>query len=536
MLGGRYTHRWAVALCLIMAMALCVMLAPMEALASNKSQGNLFTGEGRCADITQTSGALMGLVIPCVTHSVEQATIRLTDGFAGIIRPVFYAFLVLVVTFFGVKVLQGEGQISREAFLLLLKIGIVITFINNFSSLTPAIYDAMEEGQAIVASAVLPETLYQNSTNVGGIGINITVTQENSNAIHCDFQDFQPQGASGVLWAQMDCLLGEVFGFAFGTGDRHNMVLGASILGMISGVLFGGTFGVGVFFAMVGFLFSIMLLVLRVGFAFLNAYIIAGIYIIISPLFIPLTLLKATASYFDRWWRGLAAAMLMPVLVTGYAIFAMLVYDKMLLAPDSLLNNLLDHQIFESASRGSKCYSPFGEQTNNQIAANTGVSREQMAMSSTFFGGVSQIFVGASQSVCVPNLDMEEYTPPDMSEGQFMSEIFFEMAKLLILAVIMQSGLKSVMGMISMVTGKASVGAALNPQQGREASLAASGKAFQQGVSGAMKAPLSDAEKDQGFTQEDLGTRGASGGLFIARFPGAIASGAAGFTSKVGGG
>lgn len=512
--------------------------APGTAHASNASIGGLFTSEGNCAQISRASGALMGLIVPCITNSVEQATIRLAAGFSNMMMPIFYAFLTLVVTFFGVKVVQGEAQVGKEAFFLLLKVGFVIVFVNNFAGLTPYVYAVVEEGQEIVASAVAPRTLYSAGTNAGPVNVTVTVTQQNSNAVHCDAAQYRPDGAGGVVWAHMDCLLGKIFGFAFGSGDQHNMVLGASVLGMVSGFFFGGTFGLAIFFAIIGFLWSIFSFVLKVGFAFLNGYIIAAIYIIISPLFIPLVLLKPTAQYFDKWWRGLVAAMLMPVIVTGYAIFAMLVYDKMLLAPDSMVNKLFDRDIFQSATMPNKCSSIFGAQSNNSIAAlaDTGITREQMGMLPSLLGSVSDVFVGAENpTVCVRDVEFEEYAPPGVTEQEFFTDIFVEMATLLILAIIMQSGLKEVVKMMGMITGKASVGAALSPQEGLEQNLASSGQAFKTGITGAMGAPLTQAERDAGYTDRDVGAAGATGTLFLERIPGAIADGAQGFGRNVSG-
>ena len=290
--------------------------------------GPLMTVGGSCERFGGSKAVYAGKIVPCIAATIEQATVKLTIGMMNIMRPIFWAFLTLVITFFGVKILQGEGNIDKHAMLLLVKIAFVIGFLNLTVSLIPVIYDVMKEAQETVTSAIAP-----TNTNAAGF------TVINPNAVSCDIQNYMNNNGD-YLWAQMDCLLGKIMGFAVGSGGGPNMVLMASILGTVGGFFFGGSFGLAVFFACVGFLIALMMLVVRTVFAFLNGYLLVAIHLIIAPIFLPMVLLQATTPYFDKWWKGLLGGMIMPIIVTAYSVIALFVLDKAIFADNSALQNL----------------------------------------------------------------------------------------------------------------------------------------------------------------------------------------------------
>jgi hypothetical protein len=486
-----------------------------SAAGSPGRSGPIMTaGGGNCDKYSNSNSALLGKIIPCLAFTIEDATIKMARGFSNLIRPIFYAFLTLVVTFFGVKLLQGEQDLQKQAILLALKIGFVVVFINNFAGLTPYVYDVMKEGQEIVASAIAPTAIAAG--NIGIVNVKVTM---NNDTVHCDINKYDPGGAGGVIWAQMDCLLGKIMGFTVGQNGGPNMLLAASALGMLGGVLFGGTFGFAVFFAMIGFIFSLFSFVLKTAFAFINGYILAGIYIIISPLFIPLALLKVTNSYFESWWKGLLAALLMPVMVTGYAVFAMQVYDRMLLAPDSMMVQLFDHEIFKDAARNCTPRPLLGgSQTNDAVS-------EQAQGAQAIGNGLSNIVGFSNPTACTPNYEWGRLSQTGDSDKKVFVELMLEAAKLLILAMIMGQGLERLTSSISQITGKSSSSAVLSPQAGMERNIVGSVDQARTDMNRVMNArpEASDPNASQ------MGPAGATGALFVSRLPDALKAGGSGF-------
>lgn len=509
-----------------MVMGLLHFSAPAYASSGLSAPLTTFiNGQQRsCSGTGDAKGALMGVIVPCIANTIQDATIRMARGFSAFMKPTFYAFLTLVTAFFGFKILQGEGEVQKRFIMLLLKVGFVVMFINNFAGLTPAVFAAIKEGQGIVMSAIAPT--YSASKKIGIVTVNVNVTQNN---IHCDISKYNPGGPGGVLWAQMDCMLGKILGFAIGNnGSGVNMALAASVIGLMGGMMFGGSFGLAVFFAAIGFLISLLMFVLKVAFAYINGMMIAGIYIIISPLFIPLVLTQPTAQYFEKWWKGLVAAMLMPVIVTGYACVALMVYDRMLLADDSMINQLFDKAIFKEAVEECepRQIMPTNAGNTATVYDSLGLPADQRNMTTNAFNSVTTMFGVGGNEMCVVSVDFARYAVgADRPEAKDSSEaalvaLLLDFAKLLITAIIMKQGLEQLMKSLAQLTGVSSVAAAMSPQKGMEQNIVTGVERMKQTMQQSMSAPASQEELAR-HGSSAMGPAGATGGLFIERLTGA---------------
>lgn len=493
--------------------------APAHALGSGISAPLQTFINGRpaaCNNSGDANGALLGTIVPCLANTIEDATQRMARGFSNMMRPIFAAFLTLVVVFFGVKILQGEGEVHKRFLMLLLKVGFVLMFLNNFAGLSPAVFAAIKEGQGIVTSAIAPSL--SASKQIGIVTVNVNVA---SNNIHCDVSKYNPGGPGGMLWAQMDCMLGKVLGFAIGNnGSGVNMALAASVLGLLGGMAFGGSFGIAVFFAAIGFLISLFMFVLKVAFSYINGFMIAAIYIIISPLFIPLVLTQPTTQFFEKWWKGLVAAMLMPVLVAAYSTIALMVYDRMLLADDSMINQLFDHEIFQRATEDCEPRELFAGDSGNtaNIYDAVGVSQESRGMASAAFDSFSTMFGLGGGDICIPETDFGEYSKKGSSDNEVFVELLIEFAQLLILAIIMKQGLENMMKALAQLTGVSSVAAAMSPQKGIEQNIVGGIQNMRQTMMASMSAPITEAERaraqERGEAAPVMGPGGVTGTLF----------------------
>jgi hypothetical protein len=380
----------------------------------------------KCSDY----GALTGAIVPCVMHNIETTGVKIAEEFTKLLEPVVGAFLTLVIIFFGVKTVQGEGQAAQKAVLLILKIAFVFGFLEIMPSLIPQMHAAMRESTTTVASVL------------------------SSDDFHCEYT-VKPGG--DLLWAQMDCLIGKLFGFVTSDSGQPNMLLAASGFGLMAGFMFGGTAGLFVFFAILGVLYTLLTFVWKTLLAYINGFIVATLLIILAPLFLPMALMQVTAQYFDKWWKGILAAMLMPILITGYVMLALMLYDKVLLADDSLVQNLFNEDLMaEMQNLNQQVCAPTG--TNDQstrVAANTaeGITQEDA------IGSIrNHVFLlqsgNAAGCVGVDNIQM----PTEMLE-----RIFYDLAKILITTIVVSSGFTVIQGSARNITGSSMVSAAIEP-------------------------------------------------------------------------
>lgn len=285
----------------------------------------------KCRDLEEAKGGvLISKIVPCMLRTVETTTSKFSAKVVTWLRPLLYAFLTLVVVLYGLRVLQNEPEIHKHGILLLLKVALVLTVLDKIPDYyVPKTYSIMSESVSIV-------------TNV--------ITTENLNC-----KDVSEEYKGPKVWAIMDCVLGKLYGFTSGTNGQPNMLLKTSMFGLLSGFLFGGSWGVAVFFAMVGVLVSVLMLVIRTTLAFISSYLTISILLILCPLFVPLVFLRGTSGYFEKMWRSILGAFLMPVIVTAYAMMALLVYDKILFADGSLMKVLFDHnKIAEALEKPKK--------------------------------------------------------------------------------------------------------------------------------------------------------------------------------------
>jgi hypothetical protein len=269
---------------------------------------------------TLGEAALLGKIMPCLTFTMQSSTIRFAERMVDLFNPLMYAFLALVVVLFGIRVLQNEPEIHKQGFLLLVQITIVIVVLNDLGSinsinnvpgesyLIPAVYQIMNETLTIVTGAI------------------------GTTEITCDIGKYANE-SSLVLWQVMDCVTGKLFGFMMPEpGEKAGMLLQSSMLGLATGFLFGGAWGVAIFFGLIGVLFSLFMLIVRTASTFISSYLTICLMIIISPLLMPLVFLKGTQAYFNKFWGIIISAFIMPIILTAYAMFALIIYDKMLFA------------------------------------------------------------------------------------------------------------------------------------------------------------------------------------------------------------
>lgn len=418
-----------------------------------------------CKDLPEAQGGkLLGKIVPCMIKTIQESTVKFAAEMVAALKPIFYAFLTLVVVLFGVRMLSQEPEIHKQGFLLLVKIAIISIILADLGNtaaydgsggggkIIPTVYGVMNESQAIVAGAI-------NTTNVT-----------------CDIQNYQGANTPKV-WAMMDCIMGKLWGFTTGTNPSTgqpttNMLLVSSFFGLMTGFFFGGAWGVTIFLGMLGTLFTIFMMVVRTAIAFLTSYLMICLMLIISPLLLPLAFLKITTQYYEKVWRIILAAFLTPILITAYSMFSLILYDKVLFSPDAPIQKLFKYENIKDALQPARpaCNKTV---TNNpyELPFDTNTPSEAQLkkrfVSPFLQNNVLPTLTGgnnACATLSITPLDpdkIEGFFPasgPNASEDRKKAyrKIFNELLSLFIIAYLIYKGLDQLPTIIQQITGSRS--------------------------------------------------------------------------------
>lgn len=428
-------------------------MLPSAALASDTgtpAQSTLGTVDANgnqttCASVAEAKGGvLLGYIVPCAARTIQDGAQRMSVQMITLLQPVINAFIFLAIVLYGVRVIQGGGPVHVEGILLVLRITLVLGCLQLLpGTFIPAIYGIMDNSQQVVEGAIA-----------------------NNADLTCPVNQYADSSTPQV-WSRIDCLMGKLWGFTIGSGtdaDGHkkpNMLLVSSVFGLLGGFFFGGTLGAILFLTCIGMLWSMFWVVLRTALTFLNAYLYAAVLLILAPLFAPLVLMRATTGTFDKWWRGILGSFLLPLLITSYAMFAMLLYDKMLFAPNALINNLFNNDLMKQVEQLPQPLCDL-QRTGNpgQRAQDLGVDEK------TLYGGIAPFMqnfldpiLSAAGNQCggltKPKLDFTQAnlgniansTINGKSPRDIFTQMFYDTVELLILALLIAGGMNDVIGM-----------------------------------------------------------------------------------------
>ncbi len=436
------------------------------------STGNTQTADATgnpvaCSDVNAAvGGALISKIVPCMQFTIEQSTMKFAAAMVAWLTPVLYSFLALVFVLFGVRVLMNEPEIYKQGLILLLKIALVATVLSDLGNiapydgqgqpgagkLIPAIYGSMDEMQTVVTGAI------------------------SNTSLNCDVATYSGPNTPAV-WGLMDCVTGKLFGYSTGTDPNTgkktaNMVLISSFFGLMTGFLFGGAWGVVVFLGMLGVLWSVFMMVVRTVVGFLTSYLTICLMVILCPIFLPLSFLRITNNYFDNSWRIMLTAFLTPMLISAYAMFSLIVYDQMLFAPGSLLQNLLVQSNIQDAVQsprqlgthpitGNPTALRFDQDNPLTIASaleTFGSPMTQFPSMGTANGGNDPGSQLTAPSVWKQNISGLTQTQKD----NFEKIAFNELLELFILAWLVNAGMAAWPNMIAQMLGKTSAIKAYN--------------------------------------------------------------------------
>jgi len=445
-----------------------------NAFAQAASQGSPAKGEPKTTDgkggivkcrtyQEAAGGTLLGVLVPCITKTMETTTAEFSAKLIGLLNPLLYSFITLVIVLFGIKVLMGNvARLKAEAFFLILKISLVVGMLPLIPTFwVPATFDMMTESQAIVAGAI------------------------DTTGIACEIEKYGDSNTP-MIWKQMDCVLGKLYGFATGNGNQPNMLLASSAFGMLGGFFFGGTFGVTLFLACVGVLWGMFQIVIRAAITFVNGYLYVCVMFILSPIFLPLVLLRSTEGNYEKWWRGILGAALLPIIISSYVMFALMLYDKVLFQPDSLFQKLFDPKFTAQIQKLPK--KPCGFETlsdPNYRSKSTG-QQEKNIYSSPLLSNLISPTRGGSNDPCsaisLPTIDVSHLSADYPNQKEVFKKMFNDIIKVLVTTWLISAGFKYIVTASQKIVGSISASQITQASSHDEQKLATSLEGAKQGL------------------------------------------------------
>jgi len=209
--------------------------------------------------------------------------------------------------------------------MLLLKIGLVLHFANNFGGLAPSAFELVEDGVGFITQAL----------HIGSL------TNPAQGCVITTYMAYIPGLANLAGWAKVDCLIGQIIGFG------PSIAMAGAIFGMIGSMLFSGSIGIMVFFIGLFVLVSLIMFVIRCVYIYFLAYVMLAVMIIISPMVIPMVLLpqsfRQTFDIFTSWLGYVLNAFITPLVLFAFLSIAFNIFDYFIINENnpSSLNNVL---------------------------------------------------------------------------------------------------------------------------------------------------------------------------------------------------
>ena len=464
---------------------------------TTQTTGLQTNGLGSCSNLPEAKGGLLlGRIMPCLIYSIIHTASDFEAKMIWLLEPLFWAFLVFVVTMFGVRVLQGEREIGVQAFVLTLKVTIAVGILAMIPyQINYGLFGVIDSGVQITLDALEPTTF-----------------GELCNKDVAKYGDIN----TPRVWMQLDCILGKLFGFAIGTepnpdgSPKVNMLLHMSVVGLATGFFFGGTLGVAVFFAMIGTLWSIVMVVVRITFAYVNGYLIVCVGLIIAPLFLPLMFLRITTDYFERWWKMILGGIMLPIIVTAYSVLGFIMYDRLLFRQDSILQNLFSSTNVENALQHSSAPCDFNITSDPSFKGTPGTDDLATIIKNPFVQVFANPLLSGGSNLCglisTPSFKISDVLGKDFQQGSAaFKKIFIEAFKLFVMAFLIGEGLKTVEGLVSMLANSRAAASASSVKTEAETNISTAMSNYQQKLGDA----LSDTSKPGA---------GATGSDFVKKF------------------
>lgn len=242
-------------------------------------------------------------VVKCVEVTVRYSVTELLKVISSYMGPVVAALSTLAIIVFGVRTMSGEPRLAPQAFGLLIRLSLIVFFSNNLGGFSDSIFAILDQMLRLV-----------------------TDTKE----VSC----------SPYPWCGLDHFLQKLLGFG------PHVTLAGGVLGLLGGALFSSTFGLMLFLIGITAIISLLLFVFQVVYMYLNAIVLIGFLLIISPLLIPFAIFYYSERYVDKWIKLLISAMLTPMMMFAFIWLFMGIFDTLIahifsIVPEGTLKSFL---------------------------------------------------------------------------------------------------------------------------------------------------------------------------------------------------
>lgn len=253
-------------------------------------------------------------IIPCIKATILMGTNDFLLPFSNYLARIVQVCCILAVTLWAVHMISGsETAPLKDAMVMALKIGFVILFTMNFggNSLDPTnthngnfgiVLDIMEEMLKIVTGYVV---------NASRFGIEGSCYNNGADVYQVN-----------LVWNAIDCAVDTLVGGIFSP-----LTLSAGILGFILACLFSNTVGFTIGITMIYLIYKMLYAIFKCCYIFLSAYLGIAFMVVISPLFIPTILFKATKTYFEKWLKLFISFMIQPMILFAYLAMLLAGFD-----------------------------------------------------------------------------------------------------------------------------------------------------------------------------------------------------------------
>ena len=238
-------------------------------------------------------------VVPCVRMILLAVADDMLDVTYDLLHDPIIAVLTLAVLVYGIRLTLGlVRDPASETIMFVLKISAMMFALEYFMAPTTS-----------TGRSWLENIFYAMG---GMLEIVSEIFAGEESLMECEAL---PAGAdaSDIVWVKVDCALGAAFGFGAG------VTLMSGIVGAVIGAAFSnGSIGFMIFLGGFVVLTSLLFSIMRCAYIFISAYAILVFMFALMPLFLPMCLFKATASYCDKYIGKCVNYIFQPVFLVAF--------------------------------------------------------------------------------------------------------------------------------------------------------------------------------------------------------------------------
>ena len=289
----------------------------------------VIAGQPAVLAVCPATGANQGFtqrVVGCVEAAISTGVNQFLTRFMAFMRNTINTAIMFAIVVYGVRLSLGMVQKpAAKTFMLMVKIGMIWTFMMNFMD----IYDGAMTG--------VREALSWASSLAG-----------TSATFYCP--DVAARAAAGdttLLWSRIDCIFGRMLGVV-----GPNVVLKSGLFGILFGLLFSGSLGFLIFMLGIIFVGTILASIARAVHIYIMSFLGVGLMMAFSPLFIPCALFYKTKAFFDKWLKLTMSLLLQPLFLFMYLAMMLTTFEVLVYSgPTSFYRIIAGTQVGNTAPR-----------------------------------------------------------------------------------------------------------------------------------------------------------------------------------------